>query len=80
MNKQIYWKFIWKELCNQRGNPYLPEEEFIKLKKRFDYFWSKFALHENQEISNDYIPKITKEEERRKLKRLIKRKKRLIKY
>ncbi len=33
MNKQIYWKFIWKELCNQRGNPYLPEEEFIKLKK-----------------------------------------------
>jgi len=52
MNKQIYWKFIWKELCNQRGNPYLPEEEFIKLKKRFDYFWSKFALHETKDDNN----------------------------
>jgi len=51
-------------------------EEYVNIAtKRLDD-----ALHENQEISNDYIPKITKEEERRKLKRLIKRKKRLIKY
>jgi len=35
-----------------------------KCRKRFNKLKEEFANLENQEISNDYIPKITKEEEK----------------
>lgn len=47
--KQMIWEFVWKELCKQYCSSTLPHDEFVKLRRRFDYFWDKFALEVQDE-------------------------------
>lgn len=51
--KQMLWKFVWKEQCRQHGSPFLPHEEFVKLRRRFDYFWDKFVKVSGATMENN---------------------------
>lgn len=46
IDKEDVFNFIWKELCRHHGYPVLhfdgsTHKEFIKLKRRFNYFWDR---------------------------------------